>query len=89
MSWLIFFQENFSVTTLDTCKKKTSHLDSGPLRFIWESVRLGGGSDLSWLQAYSNDQGLNEAQGGGNGHFFNDFFLSYDTKKYVVAYRIY
>ena len=47
-------------------------------------MRLGGGSDLSWLQAYSNDQGLNEAQGGGNGCFFFMFFLQYDTKKYVV-----
>lgn len=24
--------------------------------------RLGGGSDLAWLQAYSNDLGLNEAR---------------------------
>lgn len=33
---------------------KKSPIDSDSLR------RLGGGSDLSWLQAYSNDFGLNE-----------------------------
>jgi len=42
------------IIALSKITVKKSPIDSDSLR------RLGGGSDLSWLQAYSNDQGLNE-----------------------------
>ncbi|CAK8995303.1 ANK_REP_REGION domain-containing protein [Durusdinium trenchii] len=43
------------IIALSKITVKKSPIDSDSLR------RLGGGSDLAWLQAYSNDLGLNEA----------------------------
>eukprot|EP00438_Fugacium_kawagutii_P015466 Skav212875 [mRNA] locus=scaffold1006:36303:43499:+ [translate_table: standard] len=42
------------IIALSKITVKKSPIDSDSLR------RLGGGSDLSWLKAYSNDLGLNE-----------------------------
>ena len=74
MSWLIFSRKFFGYD-FRNLQKKPATWTPDRWDLSEKSVRLGGGSDLSWLQAYSNDQGLNEAPGGGggNGHFFNDF----------------